>query len=730
MPGPRPLTDAEPGGAAVPRARALVTSLRWRRWGRAWGVVPVVLVVALLGLRALLHTDPRDRLRAGATEPGDPPGTRAGAGSLAVNRGGPVIVGFVSPTRARLTIGGRELVGEGLVKDRLVLPAAPLGLRFAGPPTARLVWSPVGRRGDPEYVPASSLSPAEPARATFDGPGATPLDGVIALGLLVVIAGTALMLARRRLVAVPRPVWLALAGVLALGLVVRLIDLGGAGQTWDEDVNWAAGRNYVTNLLDGDFSALAWRWNYEHPPVMKYLAGIGAQLADGFGPARALSALWVALGCALLVPIGRRLVSLRVGVLAGMIAALLPPLVAHGQVVGHEAPTVLWWSLGVLLAVHAHDGLPPTADVRAHRHALLRRLVAIGAVVGIATASRFVNGLVGPLCVVIVLVQAPASARRLTLLATPLMAAASVVTLWAVWPRLWLHPVGALRASLAKLDVAHALEPFLGAITNHPPASYFVVYLACVLPLGVLLAVAGGLVRAAVRSDRAMVIALAWLVVPLIVTASPVRQDGVRYVMPCLLALALLAALGLDGLATRLRVRAAGPALAAAMALYLGVTLVRLHPYYLDAFGEHVGGAAGVARRQWLETAWWGEGVDRAVAFVNTHAAPGAGPPRLHRARAPRVVPRGPVVAPRPHHRRGRLDRGLRAGARMVPGAGGCAQGVHRVARRPPDGGGLAAAVAVARASSTAGSTAARTAAATRRRRHPSPGSSPGSTAS
>ena len=71
------------------------------------------------------------------------------------------------------------------------------------------------------------------------------------------------------------------------------LDLGGAGQTWDEDVNWAAGRNYVTNLLDGDFSVLAWRWNYEHPPVMKILAGIGAQLADGFGPARALSALWV-----------------------------------------------------------------------------------------------------------------------------------------------------------------------------------------------------------------------------------------------------------------------------------------------------------------------------------------------------------------------------------------------------------------------------------------------------
>ena len=37
-------------------------------------------------------------------------------------------------------------------------------------------------------------------------------------------------------------------------VIARWLDLGGAGQTWDEDVNWAAGRNYVTNVLALDFS--------------------------------------------------------------------------------------------------------------------------------------------------------------------------------------------------------------------------------------------------------------------------------------------------------------------------------------------------------------------------------------------------------------------------------------------------------------------------------------------
>ena len=132
----------------------------------------------------------------------------------------------------------------------------------------------------------------------------------------------------------------AAAAVVAVALAIRLYDLGAAGQTWDEDVNWSAGRNYVTNGLALDFSPASWKWNYQHPPVSKYAAGIGAQLADGYGPARAISALLVALACGFLVFIGRRLYSLRVGVLAGAAAALTPHLIAHGKVVGHEAPAV------------------------------------------------------------------------------------------------------------------------------------------------------------------------------------------------------------------------------------------------------------------------------------------------------------------------------------------------------------------------------------------------------
>jgi 4-amino-4-deoxy-L-arabinose transferase-like glycosyltransferase len=582
----------------MPRPRALIY------------LAPIAAIGLVLGVRAVVTTAPLDRLAAATSDAKDPPATTARAGYLAIARGGPVIVGFVSPGPARLTVGDHDVAGTGLVKDRVILPAGPIAIRFAAPTGARLVWSPVGRRGDPEYVPASSLA-VDPSDL---GGGAAPLDGAFAALILLIVVGSLCLLARHRLAAVSRETWIAMGAIVALACFVRWFGLSDHGQTWDEDVNWSAGRNYITNLLSLDFHADAWSWNFEHPPIMKDLEGIGAQFADGFGPARALSAIWIALGCALLVPIGARLFSFRTGVLAAGIAALLPPLVAHGQIVGHEAPSVLWWNLAILLAL----GVPDAETVRATRI----RIAWVGIAIGIAIASRFVNGFVGVLALAIIAIRMPPDRRwRTTLEAAVAMPLIAFATLYVVWPRMWLHPIGALQQSLAKLGQTHSTEPFLGAMTVHPGPSYFVLYLGATLPLGVLIGVVLFGVRAARRRDASTAIALCWLVVPLLVGLSPVRQDGVRYVMPSVVALAVLAAAGFDFAARSQRIFGA---VAAALAIYLGITLVRVQPYYLDYFAEQVGGAGTVAAHGWFETAWWGEGVDRAVEYVNDHAAPGA----------------------------------------------------------------------------------------------------------
>src|ERR1700735_1830012 len=106
--------------------------------------------------------------------------------------------------------------------------------------------SPARRRGDSDYISASSLSPEPPERARFgDDSGGAPADFAFALAVLAIVVATLLVLARRGLAAMPRALALAIAVVLIAGVGVRWIDLGGAGETWDEGVYWAAGKNDV-----------------------------------------------------------------------------------------------------------------------------------------------------------------------------------------------------------------------------------------------------------------------------------------------------------------------------------------------------------------------------------------------------------------------------------------------------------------------------------------------------
>jgi hypothetical protein len=297
---------------------------------------------------------------------------------------------------------------------------------------------------------------------------------------------------------------------------------------------------------------------------------------------------------------------------------------------------VLLWTLAVLLALAAHDRLAQLAP-REARLRLAVRLAVLGAVLGLAVFARFVNLLLAPLLGALLLLEAPAGARRRTLLlAGAILPVAALAVGVALWPRLWETPIAHLQESWQVLSKPHSPEPFLGQITNQPGRHYFLLYLLATAPLGLLAGLLAWLGRAAHRRERASLALALWLLVPLLVLFSPVRQDGVRYIMPSLMALALASAAGFDWLA-RLISRRLSPAhrsraliaAGAALVLYLGVVCARVHPYYLDYYGEHVGGPARVAERRWFEVAWWGEGIGEAIDHINRHAAPGA---RVHKA--------------------------------------------------------------------------------------------------
>jgi hypothetical protein len=588
--------------AAVPppaRVRHVVTTL----------IIVALLGAALLAVGRRLHEDARLNLAADGT------------GSWWFPRGGPYILGFDSPGPATLTIDGQVAVkGEGKQSRRILYERGVHSVHFDAPRDARLLWHPPGRRGALEYVSPSSLSPDPPTLAEFTAPGTDHVGAAVLIGILIVLGWGLLTLSRAfddgRIYG---------PGILVflVALAVRLWGMADFGQTWDEDEYWSAGRNYALNILAGDLRPASWQWNYEHPPVTKYLAGAGALAQDGYWAARAIFAVLGAGACVLAGAIGRRLFGGRAGFVAGMIAALLPHLIAHGRIVGHETPSLFFGGLAVWAALAAAQ------EDRDRPLWLALRFAACGVAFGLAVGTRFINLLAAPAIAMAVLCWSRGHLVRNALLGLLVIPTAAAATVYAIWPRLWwAHPIEQLQKSYNVLNVLHDAEPYLGAMTREPPWHYFPMYLIATTPLLVLAAafVAGPL-RAGFRRERGWLVVLVWTLSCFGVAFSPVRQDGMRYILPVLLPVAVAAGAGIDALMERAR----GVAFLIGLTVvgYLALANLRVDPYQLDYYAEHVGGPANVQQKDWFETGWWGEGIAGAVAYVNQNAERGASVARV-----------------------------------------------------------------------------------------------------
>jgi 4-amino-4-deoxy-L-arabinose transferase-like glycosyltransferase len=526
-------------------------------------------------------------------------------------------------------------------EPRLFVGPGPhdLSVRYAlpsGQGSVRLLWLPPGRRaGDcEEYIAPSALAPGPASAYASDQTHAAVFAaaGMVATGVLVVLAGLLLILFRRRLAKylarLRSDPWARrdLAILLALVVVawaVRLVGLMRQGQTWDEDTYWSAGRNYLINLVSLDFRPQSWLANLEHPPWTKYLAGYMALFYDGYAPARALFALLGAATCGVVYLCGRDLYDRAVGVTAAVIAIVLPPLIAHSKVVGHETPSTLFFTLAVW------------RFLRAQREAQgWRGYTGAGVWAGLCIGTRFSAGLVlallGFLAIGHALARSSRSPRErlaelLRAIATPVVA---VVVLVATWPRLWSQPIAHLLETRKRLFGAHDPEYFLGQLVGGRsptpvPLSYFPVYLSATLPPLVLLALVLFAARAIARRKPSDAIVVVWMIVPLGVAFSPIVQDGVRYVLPALPAFAIAAAAGalwpVSLLAEKLQ-RPIRAAVIAGFAVAGTVACAFVHPYYLDYYNLLWGGPARAERDHLFEISWWGEGIGEATAWVNAHA--------------------------------------------------------------------------------------------------------------
>ena len=545
----------------------------------------------------------------------------------------------------------RQLAKNILLVDKgwqaVRLRYEPAGPKAIG---CRLVWQPPGRRGILEYVDPSSLRPgaSRPSRA---GPSAPPrVDAWVATLLVGLCIGWLLWWVRRRIArfvaAVRADRALALEaglclGLLAVGLAIRLWGLDAAGQTWDEDVYFGAGRNYLYNLLALDWRPDSWLWNYEHPPIGKYIAGLGSLWSESMTVSRFLSALLGGASVLATYLCGRLLLGRWVGAIGAALVAVSPHLIGHSKIVAHESASVAFYSLAVLCYLlaerQAEARLTRDAD-RAPSPTLWFGLCGLFA--GLALCTRWLNGavllLLGAFFLLSLWPQRKSPGGQVSMpagvLLVPVIAFGMLIL---TWPRLWSSPTTHLGEAFTYYPANLAVtEIFLGKVRT-PPLEYFLVYFSATVPSGMLL---GWIlfVPAWLQERTAAHLRLAlWWVVPLAAGhLGPMKQDGMRYILPLLVPTALMAAVGLQWTGARLAglggrwsdrwrdrrevwARRLAGGIAAAVIVSAGWACLRSHPYYIDYYNALWGGPESVFRRRMLEFSWWGEGLTPTVRYLN-----------------------------------------------------------------------------------------------------------------
>jgi 4-amino-4-deoxy-L-arabinose transferase-like glycosyltransferase len=430
-------------------------------------------------------------------------------------------------------------------------------------------------------------------------------------------------------------VLLAAGSILLLALAVRTFGIIDAGITWDETTYVGTALTYLTFLPKlSIFNAVTWSVNYEHPQVAKLIYAL--VLGIFHGPVYDLGAILIAkyasafmgsLTCVLTYLLGREIFDDRTGILAGAMMALLPVMVAHGQIAGLDMPLALFFTATIFLFYRALK----TGN---------RRYYAASAVAMGLTIGTRLNGLL--IIPVIALIFAYFIYHDKTKLSPKDLLASAVkygivvvAILLLFWPWLWADfstlstdPLKPLTMTLSHWNYAPE-EYFLGTYQS-APIYYLPVYFLVTTPLLVLGLGAVGAFFAAKWKDPYKLGLLLWLIIPFFSGFFYLLQDGVRYIIFIYPAVTLLAAAGLSslsGLATKKWPKIGDQnklfmVSGTILLVYLLISLAMVRPYYLDYYNSLSGGQQNVQEHRLLEFDWWGEGTKACIDYVETHATP------------------------------------------------------------------------------------------------------------
>lgn len=437
--------------------------------------------------------------------------------------------------------------------------------------------------------------------------------------------------------------------LLGMALLPRLLHLADF-YTYDEAEHWPQRVLAFANALGThDWAATS---QTGHPGVTTmWLGALGAWLAHMSPPEALPGAVYLAmlrfplaLVNALAVVFGyllaRRLVREKVALLAGLLWATAPFLIAHSRVLHVDGLLTSGMSLSILLLLsvvppktHTTDTASP-ADIRASPPTAINwgALIGSGVCAGLALLTKSPAILLLPWAGLWLLWAAPERRWRQRLFATGLRFLAwlgiALLIVAALWPAMWVTPGAAIQSVYREL-VTNGGQPhqdgsfFLGQPVADPGWLFYplvVAWRSDPLTLIGLICLPLALWRRA--GERHMLLALCAfaLLFGAIMSIGPKKFD--RYLLPIWPALELLAAAGLATAyqlgrtyaAQRWRTisaRASNPRLkwlgVGALCVALVGNWAAYHPYELAYFNPLLGGSAVGSR---VLLVGWGEGLD------------------------------------------------------------------------------------------------------------------------
>lgn len=453
-------------------------------------------------------------------------------------------------------------------------------------------------------------------------------------------SGTTSRAAERERAGWPVPLLLGLLAFIPRGV------LQGTFLTVDEAYNWfARSEKFLAALRSGDYVHTIF---VGHPGVTttwlgaagllthEWLARAGMVAPQDPDIRRMLMRLPVAVVTAvclaLAYPLLRRLFGFKVALLAGLLWAFDPFLVAHSKVLHTDALLTSFTIVSLLSALVAFR-FDESVAPRAHT-VRWPMLIASGVAGGLAVLTKTPALILLPLIALIAW-----SARHLDyvrggrLMILPVAAwATTVIVCWGLlWPAAWIAPRQAVAAMYqeAKENGGSPHEKgsfFLGNAVADPGPLFYPVAIAFRLTPWVCLGLGGALVAALRRRSTLPNRPALWVLVVFvllfatIMTGLPKTFD--RYLLPIFPVLDLCAEIGLvwlAGLIGRWANAGATPRSRPATAAWIiaaivpAANLAWYHPYELAYYNPLLGGGAVASR---TVPVGWGEGYEAAGAYL------------------------------------------------------------------------------------------------------------------